>query len=82
MPREDRAETLVLAGTNEDRLAITNGIRQGLQPEGALGQDTFTMQSLQRKDLTEAQGRYAKSYEVGDVIVPIRDYKGLGWRKP
>ena len=81
MPGEERAETLVLAGTNDNRLAITKGIRQGLQSEGALGQDTFTMQSLQRKDLTEAQGRYAKSYQVGDAIVPIHDYKGLGLEK-
>ena len=41
MPSEERAETLVLAGTNEDRLAITNGMRAGLQAEGALGADTF-----------------------------------------
>ena len=81
MPREERAETLVLAGTNEDRLSITNGIRQGLQHEGALGQDTFMMQSLQRKDLTEAQGRYARSYQAGNVIMPIRDYKQLGLEK-
>ena len=81
MPDEERAETLVLAGTNNDRLTLTTGIRQGLQAEGALGQNTFTMQSLQRKDLTEAQGRYAKSYQPGDVLVPIHDYKGLGLEK-
>lgn len=81
MPVEERSATLVLAGTNEDRLAMTAGIREGLQQESTLGSDTFTMKSLQRKDLTEAAGRYAQSYGTGDVIVPIRDYKRLGLEK-
>ncbi|MEN8443710.1 MAG: AAA family ATPase [Cyanobacteria bacterium J06555_13] len=72
---EEQDETLLLAGTNANRLQLTEQIRQGLQQEGRLGADTFTMKSLQRKDLTVVQGRYAKSYEPGNVIVPIRDYK-------
>ena len=81
MPSEARDATLVLAGTNNDRLVITDGIRQGLQYEGALGQDRFEMKSLQRKDLTEAQRRYAQNYKAGDVIVPIRSYKQLSLEK-
>ena len=72
---DERAETLVLAGTNQNRLALTDEIRRGLQHSGELGADTFSMQSLQRKDLTTVQKRYAGRYEIGDVIVPIRDYK-------
>lgn len=72
---EDRAETLLLSGTNQNRLNLTQQIRAGLQQEGSLGQDTFTLKSLQRKDLTVVQGRYAKSYKVNDVIIPIRDYR-------
>ena len=81
LPGEERDATLVLAGTNADRLAITDGIRQGLQHKGALGPDTFTMKSLQRKDLSAAQRRYAQNYLPGDVLVPIHDYKGLGLEK-
>ena len=81
LPSEERDATLVLAGTNADRLAITAGIRQGLQHKGALGPDTFTMKSLQRKDLSAAQRRYAQNYLPGDVLVPIHDYKGLGLEK-
>jgi conjugative relaxase-like TrwC/TraI family protein len=75
LPVAERAETLLLSGTNQNRLKLTQQIRAGLQREGSLGQDTFTMKSLQRKDLTVVQGRYASSYQVDDVIIPIRDYK-------
>lgn len=81
MPSEERDATLVLAGTNADRLALTEGIRQGLQSKGILGQDTFTIKSLQRKDLSAAQRRYAQNYLPGDVLVPIHDYKQLDLEK-
>lgn len=72
---EDRASTLLLAGTNKNRLLLTEEIRCKLQTEGVLGNDTFTMHSLQSKDLTVVQRRYVTSYEANDIIVPIRDYK-------
>ena len=81
MSADERKHTLVLSGTNDNRLSLTDEIRQGLQEEGTLGQDVFMMKSLQRKDLTTAERRYAHSYAEGDVIVPIRDYKRLGLEK-
>ncbi|NMF86777.1 MobF family relaxase, partial [Nodosilinea sp. P-1105] len=75
---EDREKTLVLAGTNAERLALTQAIRAGLQDEEALGADGFVMQSLRRKDLTTAQASYLKAYAVGDVLVPIQDYRKQG----
>ena len=74
----ERAQTLLLSGTNANRLALTAQIRVGLQAEGALGEDVYEMRSLQRKDLTQVQGRYAGHYAVGDVVVPIRDYRRQG----
>ncbi|MBE9108545.1 relaxase domain-containing protein [Nodosilinea sp. LEGE 07298] len=74
----ERATTLVLAGTNMERLALTQMMRVGLQHEGALGADGFVMQSLRRKDLTTAQASYLKAYAVGDVLVPIQDYRTQG----
>ena len=58
---EERESTLVLAGTNTERLALTQAMRAGLQDEGALGADGFAMQSLRRKDLTTAQASYLKA---------------------
>ena len=75
---KERQQTLLLSGTNANRLALTDQIRQGMQAEGSLGENVYTMESLQRKDLTQIQGRYASSYETGDVLVPIRDYKQQG----
>ncbi len=75
---EERAATLVLAGTNTERLALTQAMRSGLQDEGALGADGFVLQSLRRKDLTTAQASYLKAYAPGDVLVPIQDYRKQG----
>jgi conjugative relaxase-like TrwC/TraI family protein len=75
---EEREAALVLAGTNAERLALTQAMRSGLQDEGALGADGFVMQSLRRKDLTTAQASYLKAYAVGDVLVPIQDYRKQG----
>jgi conjugative relaxase-like TrwC/TraI family protein len=75
---EERESTLVLAGTNMERLALTQAMRSGLQEQGALGADGFVMQSLRRKDLTTAQASYLKVYAPGDVLVPIQDYRKQG----
>ncbi|MGF1517714.1 MAG: AAA family ATPase [Nodosilinea sp.] len=74
---EERESTLV-AGTNAERLALTQAMRAGLQDEGALGADGFVVQSLRRKDLTTAQASYLKAYAPGDVLVPIQDYRKQG----
>ncbi|MBE9138850.1 relaxase domain-containing protein [Nodosilinea sp. LEGE 07088] len=74
----ERESTLVLAGTNVERLALTQAMRSGLQDQGALGADGFVMQSLRRKDLTTAQASYLKAYAPGDVLVPIQDYRKQG----
>ena len=75
---EERESTLVLAGTNTERLALTQAMRSGLQDQGALGADDFVMQSLRRKDLTTAQASYLNAYAPGDVLVPIQDYRQQG----
>ncbi|WP_052049497.1 MobF family relaxase [Leptolyngbya sp. KIOST-1] len=75
---EEREASLVLAGTNVERLALTQAMRSGLQEQGALGADGFVMQSLRRKDLTTAQASYLKAYVPGDVLVPIQDYRKQG----
>ncbi len=71
---EEREKTLVLAGTNRERLEITQGIREGLRREGRLGEDK-TVRQLKRKDLTKVQMKYAHNFDLGDVIVPLKDYK-------
>ena len=71
----ERAETLLLAGTNRERLALVRQLRQALQAEGTLGRDALTIYSLRRKDLTQVQAEYLVAYQPGDVLMPTQDYK-------
>ncbi|WP_317986633.1 MobF family relaxase [Nostoc sp. MS1] len=77
---EQRARTLVLAGTNKERLAITQAIREHLKTEGSLGTAT-TITQLQAKDLTRVQMRYTHNFELGDMVMPTRSYKRRGLEK-
>ncbi|NET33812.1 MAG: hypothetical protein F6K19_17620 [Cyanothece sp. SIO1E1] len=52
---EERAKTLVLAGTNKERWLITQLIREGLKAEGTLGKSVM-VKRLKARDLTEVQG--------------------------
>ncbi|MCF2151946.1 relaxase domain-containing protein [Desmonostoc muscorum LEGE 12446] len=77
---EQRLKTLVLAGTNTERLALTQAIRSKLLGEGTLG-ETATITQLQTKNLSIVQMRFAHNFEIGDVIIPTRDYKRRGLSK-
>ena len=72
---EARDETLILSGTNVERLALTEQLRGALQAEGSLGEDRFTMSSLRALDRTAAELKYACSYKKDDMVVPVRDYR-------
>jgi ATP-dependent exoDNAse (exonuclease V) alpha subunit len=74
---EERQKTLLLAGTNQERLAISQAIRAGLMAEGLLGQGIL-MQRLKARDLTSVQMAYAHHFQVGDVLIPQASYKRWG----
>ena len=78
---EARKKTLILSGTNVERLALTADLRKALQAEGSLGADTFQMRSLRSLDRTSAQLKYACAYSEGEVVVPVRDYRRYGLKK-
>ena len=78
---EARKKTLILSGTNVERLALTADLREALQGEGRLGADVYQMQSLRSLDRTEAQLKYACAYTEGEVVVPVRDYRRYGLKK-
>jgi conjugative relaxase-like TrwC/TraI family protein len=77
----EREKTLLVAGTHETRRQITDRIRAGLRESQQLGPPAYWVKGLQPKNLTNAQARYAKYYEVGDVIVPHQTYKNQGLEK-
>ncbi len=80
-PNEVREQTLVLCGTNVERLALTAELRAALQMEGSLGDDRFKLRSLRALDRTKAQLKYAAAYSEGEVVVPVRDYRRYGLEK-
>ncbi|MGG6241743.1 MobF family relaxase [Nodosilinea sp. AN01ver1] len=71
----ERDKTLLLAGTNQERLALTTLIRTRLQAQEQLGTDGFTLTSLRRKDMTQAQSGYAAHYASGDIVIVNQPYK-------
>ena len=78
---EAREKTLILSGTNVERLELTADIREALQGEGRLGADVYQMRSLRSLDRTDAQLKYACAYAEGEVVVPVRDYRRYGLKK-
>jgi len=81
LPPKERQQTLIVAGTHLERTAITEEIRTALKEEGTLGYGVKVTQLRARQNLTAVQTRYTHNYNVGDVVVPVRDYKRLGLHK-
>jgi conjugative relaxase-like TrwC/TraI family protein len=63
-----QAQTLILAGTNQEKDAITKQVRQGLYEQGKLSWESQPINILKSKDLDKFSLTQASSYEVGDVI--------------
>ena len=80
LAKEQRARTLVLAGTNVEKLALTQAIRGKLKQEGSLGA-TANITQLQALNLTKVQLRYTHNFELGNVVIPTRNYKRRGLEK-
>ncbi len=70
----ERRETLIVAGTNEARREINRMLRQSLDLTGK-GRE---FETLTRVDMTQAQRRFAPSYQPGMVIQPEKDDQKAG----
>jgi ATP-dependent exoDNAse (exonuclease V) alpha subunit len=75
--RPNSAATLIVAGTNLGREAINQEVRQALELQG----QGEVLNTLSRKDLTQAQALRTVSYHEGDVLRADRDYKGMGLQR-
>jgi conjugative relaxase-like TrwC/TraI family protein len=69
----ERKNTLLITGTNAERLALTEKIRQGLKDDGFLGKSLDCIQ-LEDSRLSPEQLNDLRNYEIGDYIAPMRDY--------
>lgn len=77
---EERTQTLLVTGTNKERLAITQEIRNGLKAEGKLGSSIKTVQ-LTSRNLTREQRSLIDNYKEGDYIQLFREYKSANLQK-
>jgi hypothetical protein len=76
LPEEERASTIVVAGTNEARREINRAIREDLGLAGR-GHEFAT---LTRRDTTQAERAFSKNYSPGDIIQPERTTRRRGSR--
>ena len=74
LPRDQRAATLIVTSTNDDRQAINRAIRSGLELRGDLG-PSVEVATLRKADLTGVELRKASSYTPGQVVEVREDYK-------
>jgi ATP-dependent exoDNAse (exonuclease V) alpha subunit len=71
---QERAGTLIVAGTNAAREGINEAVREAVGLKGT----GVELQTLTGKNLTEAQALRTVAYEAGDVVRADREYKSLG----
>ncbi|MGZ5198254.1 MAG: MobF family relaxase [Telluria sp.] len=71
---DERSVTIIIAGTNDARQEINRMVRRSLDLAGR-GREFDT---LVRVDMTQAQRRFAPSYQRNMVIQPERDYGKAG----
>ena len=76
----ERDKTLLVAGTNKERLAITKQIRIGLHEAGELGNSVKLVQ-LKAKHLTSEQSKQIENYRIGDYIKLNLEYKTCPLKK-
>ena len=73
----ERAQTLVLTGTNEAKRALNAVIRAELKGQQALGADAGEVETFQRRDLTQAEQKELGRYGIGDAVRFERAYRRL-----
>ena len=67
IPSRERAQTLVIANTNEERRLITEGIRAGLKDAGKIGHE-MKVTTLRALDYTETQKKQVQNFVPGLVL--------------
>ena len=76
LPREHRADTLILAPTHAIRRQANEAVREGLEEEGTLHGRVLAVDRLVNRRLTRTQASDLRSYEPGDTVVFHRDVFG------
>jgi conjugative relaxase-like TrwC/TraI family protein len=80
LSQAEREQTLIVAGTNAERLSITGAIRDGLKIEGKLQSESVVVQLVSRQ-LTAEQSKHVQNYQVGNYLKLHRDYQSTALKK-
>src|SRR3990167_6354806 len=80
LPEALRAETLIAAATNNDRIALNNEIRDQLKANGELEKEGINIDILDDSRLTEAELLHAENYESGMIVKYQGEYKEVASR--
>jgi len=77
---KERRKALVIEPSREGRDALTRQIRHELAERGQLTGPAITATRLVAKDMTRAEAKDARSYDIGDTVRFAKDYadKGIG----
>lgn len=71
--KEERKETIVISGTNEERIHTTKAIRDGLKAVGALGESLDCVQLVDAR-LSPEEQTDIRNYVVGQYLDPLQSY--------
>jgi conjugative relaxase-like TrwC/TraI family protein len=80
LSKPERLQTIVVTGTNAERLRITNYIRDGLRAEGKLGKEKVIQQLVSRQ-LTHELKKRSEEYQKGDYVQISSPRKGSSFAK-
>ena len=78
---DDTEGHMMITGTNRDRRALNDLVREGLKDRGDLQGPAAESEILVSKSPTKAELRDTSLYQEDDVVVFGRDYKRLGVEK-
>lgn len=78
---QQRDNTIVLLGSNEDRSEVNTMIRDGLQAKGVVTGDQAECNILQSKGSTAIERTHIYNYEPGDVVRFNKAYRSLGIKR-
>ncbi|WP_459203501.1 MobF family relaxase (plasmid) [Ralstonia pseudosolanacearum] len=81
LDKPDRERTIVITAYNKDRIAINDGVREGLKARGELSSTEDTREILVSKGWTRAMQKEAQYYKAKDVVRFGRDYQQIDAKK-
>lgn len=75
LPAGERSNVVVIVATNADRTELTAAIRDRLKADGTLTGEVVTLQTLRPGDMTDAERKQARFFQLGQIVETARRTK-------